>query len=128
MLYILHEYVDDSLDFHHFYSRKVTLAYSAEAYIYCPGGFGTMDELFEILTLKQTRKIPNVPIILYGSEFWRPLEDYFKSVFLKKGEETISQEDLALYTITDSDEEILEIIKNADVRTDISNTHHLGQK
>jgi uncharacterized protein (TIGR00730 family) len=124
----LNEYVDESLDFHHFYSRKVTLAYSAEAYIYCPGGFGTLDELFEILTLKQTKKIPDVPIILYGSEFWNPLEEYFKKVLLQPGQETISPEDINLYTITDSDEEVLEIITNAKIRTDISNTHHLGIK
>lgn len=122
----LNEYVDASLNFHHFYSRKVILAYSAEAYIYCPGGFGTLDEFFEILTLKQTKKIPDVPIILYGSTFWSPLEQYFKEVFLKEGEETISQEDLNLYTITDDDEEILRIIKAATVRDSISNTHHLG--
>lgn len=122
----LNEYVDDSLDFHHFYSRKVTLAYSAEAYIYCPGGFGTLDELFEILTLKQTQKIPQVPIVLYGSDFWKPLETFFKEVLLRKGLETISPEDLNLYTITDDDEEVLEIIRNAEVRTDISNRHHLG--
>ena len=122
----LNEFVDESLDFHHFYSRKVTLAYSAEAYIYCPGGFGTMDEFFEILTLKQTKKIPDVPIILYGKYFWEPLEQYFKDTFLKTGEETISPEDLNLYVITDSDEEVLEIIRNAEVRTDIDNRHHLG--
>ncbi len=123
----LNEYVDASLNFHHFYSRKVILAYSAEAYIYCPGGFGTLDEFFEILTLKQTKKIPDVPIILYGSEFWQPLEDYFKKAFLKEGEETISREDLNLYVITDDDEEVLRIIKEAKVRDSISNTHHLGQ-
>jgi len=120
-------YLDDTIEFHHFYSRKVTLAYSAEAYVYCPGGFGTLDEMFEILTLVQTGKIPKTPIILYGSEFWQPLEEYFKKVLLLEGQETISKEDLDLYIITDNDEEVLEIIKNAPVRTDISNTHHLGQ-
>ncbi|MCI5050977.1 MAG: TIGR00730 family Rossman fold protein [Candidatus Pacebacteria bacterium] len=120
-------YLDDTIEFHHFYSRKVTLAYAAEAYVYCPGGFGTLDEFFEILTLVQTRKIPNTPIILYGSEFWKPLEEYFKKVMLQEGQETISKEDLSLYTITDNDDEVLEIIKNAPVRTDISSTYHLGQ-
>lgn len=119
-------YLDDTIAFHHFYSRKVTLAYAAEAYVYCPGGFGTLDEMFEILTLIQTRKIPNTPIILYGSKFWQPLENYFKEVMLQEGQETISKEDLSLYTITDDDEEILNIIKNAPIRTDVSNRHHLG--
>ncbi len=120
-------YLDDTIEFHHFYSRKVTLAYAAETYIYCPGGFGTMDEFFEILTLIQTKKVPKTPIILYGSDFWQPLENYFKEVLLKEGQETINPQDLDLYIITDDDEEVLEIIKNAPVRTDISNTHHLGQ-
>lgn len=120
-------YLDDTIAFHHFYSRKVTLAYAAEAYIYCPGGFGTLDEMFEILTLIQTRKIPKTPIILYGSKFWQPLENYFKEVMLQEGQETISKDDLSLYTITDNDEEVLEIIKNAPIRTDVSNRHHLGQ-
>jgi hypothetical protein len=120
-------YLDDTIEFHHFYSRKVTLAYSAEAYIYCPGGFGTLDEMFEILTLVQTRKIPKAPIILYGSKFWQPLENYFKEILLQEGHETISKEDLDLYTITDDDNLILEMIEKAPVRTDISHTHHLGQ-
>jgi hypothetical protein len=120
-------HLDESIEFHHFFSRKVILAYAAEAYIYCPGGFGTLDEMFEILTLKQTGKIPNIPIVLYGSEFWNPLEEYFKSVMLLEGQKTINPEDLNLYTITDDDDEILEIVKNAPVRNDISNLQHLGQ-
>jgi len=119
-------YLDDTIEFHHFFSRKVVLSYAAEAYVYCPGGFGTLDEMFEILTLKQTRKIPNTPIILYGSKFWKPLEEYFKAVMLLPGNETISPEDLDLYTITDDDDEVLRIIKNAPVRTDVSSRHHLG--
>lgn len=121
-------HLDESIEFHHFFSRKVILAYAAEAYIYCPGGFGTLDEMFEILTLKQTGKIPNIPIVLYGSEFWKPLEEYFKNVMLLEGQETISAKDLNLYIITDNDDEVLEIIKNAPIREDISNTHHLGTK
>jgi uncharacterized protein (TIGR00730 family) len=121
-------YLNDTIEFHHFYSRKVVLSYAAEAYVYCPGGFGTMDEMFEILTLKQTGKIPDTPIILYGSDFWQPLENYFKEIMLKDGEATISPEDLSLYIITDNDEEVIEIIKNAKIRTDIFNSHHLGKK
>jgi predicted Rossmann-fold nucleotide-binding protein len=84
--------------------------------------------MFEILTLKQTGKIPDTPIILYGSDFWQPLENYFKEIMLKDGEATISPEDLNLYIITDNDEEVIEIIKNAKIRTDILNSHHLGKK
>lgn len=120
--------LDDTIEFHHFFSRKVILSYAAEAYIYCPGGFGTMDEMFEILTLIQTGKIPKTPIILYGTSFWQPLVEYFKDVLLKAGEETISPADLELFIVTDDDDVVLEAVRNAQVREDISNTHHLGQE
>lgn len=110
-------YLTESLEFHHFFPRKVALAYSAEAYVVCAGGFGTLDEFFEILTLKQTNKIPQVPIILLGKDFWTPLEDYFKNTFL--GEHTtISEKDIDLYTITDSIDEAMDIILSAEVRTE----------
>lgn len=122
----LNSSMDDSIEFYHFFTRKFALAYSAEAYIFCPGGFGTLDEFFEILTLKQTGKMIQTPIILYGSEFWKPLEEFFKQVLLKEGEETISPEDLQIYTITDNDDEVLDIIKNAPVRTEVFTTMGLG--
>lgn len=115
----MNKYIDDSVDFHHFFSRKVILAYSAEAYIYFAGGFGTLDELFEILTLKQTKKIPDVPVILFGSEFWNPLQDYFKKVFLGDNK-TISENDLNLYIITDDVDEVVNIVTAAPVRTEVS--------
>ena len=122
------DYLTDSISFHHFFSRKVALSYSAEAYIYAPGGFGTMDEMFEILTLKQTGKIPPVPIILFGSEFWKPLENYFKEIMLIPGQETISLEDLDLYVITDDTDEVMNIITSAPIREEVSVTHHLEDK
>ncbi len=118
---VTNEYVSDSIDFHHFFSRKVTLAYSAEAYIYFKGGFGTLDELFEILTLKQTGKIPPVPIILFGSEFWKPLEDYCKNVLLEN--KTISPQDLDIFVITDDEQEVIDIITNAPVREEMPISH-----
>lgn len=109
------QYLTDSEDFHYFFSRKVCLSFSAEAYIFFPGGFGTFDEFLEILTLIQTEKIPKAPIILVGRSFWAPLEEeVFKKVLL--GNKMIEEKDLSLYTITDSDEEILEIIKKAPIR------------
>ncbi len=66
---VLNPYITHGVDFHYFFTRKVAMTFSSEVYIYFPGGFGTMDELFEILTLKQTKKIPNVPIILVGKEY-----------------------------------------------------------
>ncbi len=115
----LNPYITESIGFHHFFPRKVALAYSAEAYVYFPGGFGTLDELFEILTLKQTKKIPDIPVILFGTGFWNPLENFFKEVFLGE-HETISAEDLNLYTITDDVDEVVKIITEAPIRKEVS--------
>lgn len=108
------KYLTDREDFHYFFSRKVCLSFSAEAYIFFPGGFGTLDEFLEILTLVQTGKILKVPIVLVGGSYWKPLKNFFKEVVLKN--EMIEKEDLNLYTITDDEEEILEIIREAPVR------------
>src|SRR3989338_2631014 len=101
-------------DFHYSFSRKVCLAFSAEAYIFFPGGFGTLDEFLEILTLVQTNKIPKAPIILIGTSFWNHLELFFREVLLQNM--SIEENDLSLYTITDNEDEILEIIKRAPIR------------
>ena len=108
------QYLTDKEDFHYFFSRKVCLSFSAEAYIYFPGGFGTLDEFLEILTLIQTNKIPKAPIILVGSEFWNPVEQLFRDLLITK--KTIEEKDLSLYTITDNEDEIIEIIKKAPIR------------
>jgi uncharacterized protein (TIGR00730 family) len=79
------------------------------AYVVFPGGFGTLDEFFEALTLIQTRKISNFPVILYGESFWRGLIDWLKEEVLKQG--CISEKDLNLFYIVDSPEEVLPIIK-----------------
>jgi len=108
-------YVKDSIDFYYFFSRKVALSFSAEAYLYFPGGFGTLDEFFEILTLVQTHKIPKVPIILVGSSFWNPLNNFIQKRLLEE-HSAISPEDMDLYKIVDSEEEIVEMIKKAPLR------------
>jgi uncharacterized protein (TIGR00730 family) len=79
------------------------------AYVVFPGGFGTLDEFFEALTLIQTRKILNFPVILYGESFWSGLIDWLKEEVLAQG--CISEEDLNLFYIVDSPEEVLPIIK-----------------
>ena len=112
---VVNPYVKDSIDFYYFFSRKVTLSFSAEAYLYFPGGFGTLDEFFEILTLVQTHKITKVPIILVGSDFWNPLNEFIKKHLLDE-HKAISPEDMDLYKIVDSEEEIIEIVKNAPIR------------
>jgi uncharacterized protein (TIGR00730 family) len=108
-------YMNDFRDFNYFFVRKLMLTYSAEAYIYCPGGFGTMDELFGILTLIQTRKIPSVPIILFGKEYWTDLINLIKYTFIEKYE-TASPEDLDNLIVTDDMDEVVEIIKHSPLR------------
>jgi uncharacterized protein (TIGR00730 family) len=108
------DYLTDSVAFHYFFSRKVCLAFSAEAYIFFPGGFGTLDEFTEILTLVQTGKIPKAPLILVGRDYWKPLEEFFRNTLLQKG--AIEEKDLDLYTVTDSQDEIIQIVKEAPIR------------
>ncbi|MCD8527961.1 MAG: TIGR00730 family Rossman fold protein [Candidatus Pacebacteria bacterium] len=105
-------YMTDELSFYFFFSRKVCMTYASEAYIYMPGGFGTLDELFEILTLVQTEKISRFPIILVGEDFWRPLDAFIKKTLLEQYQ-TISPEDLDLYIITDDVDLIIETIKKS---------------
>lgn len=109
-------YLNEHLDFQYFFSRKVSLTYSAEAYVYFPGGYGTLDELFEILTLVQTKKIEHVPIILFNSEYWNPLKDFIYNHLLKNSK--VDDGDIDLFTITDSIEEALNIIESAPIRKD----------
>lgn len=111
------QYVTEEIPFYFFFTRKTLMAYSAEAYLYFPGGFGTLDELFEILTLVQTGKISRLPIVLVGVAFWKPLDVFIKQALLAENG-TISQEDLDLYIITDDEDKIVEIVKNAPMRND----------
>ena len=119
-------YLIRNLGFHYFFSRKVCLSFSAEAYIFFPGGFGTLDEFFEIITLIQTRKIESVPIILVGCHFWNTLKDLMKKEMLDKG--AIDKEDLGLFTITDDEDEVIEIIKKAPVHISIEFKHSKDDK
>ncbi len=111
-------YITDSSDFYYFFTRKVMLTFSAEAYLMFPGGFGTFDETFEILTLVQTKKIDPVPIIFVGSEFWEPLRGLLNGELLKKFS-TIDEQDLTLFTISDDEEEITRIVEQAPVRVGV---------
>lgn len=114
---ITNPYLTAHLDFDYFFSRKVAMTFAAEAYVYFPGGFGTLNEFFEILTLVQTNKIEKVPLILFGSEFWKPLEQYVRDQLLAR--DAISREDLGLFVITDDEDEALRLIKDAPVRNGI---------
>ena len=106
----VNRFVKHSMSFHYFFSRKVMLDFSAEAYVFFPGGYGTLDEFFELITLIQTGKMENeVPIIMIGSEFWKPLATWMEEVLLGKFK-TISPDDLKLWTLTDDLEEAFDKI------------------
>ncbi len=97
---------DKSLDFDYFFVRKVMFVKYSQGFIVMPGGFGTLDELFEAITLIQTKKIGKFPIILVGSEFWSGLFDWIKSTLVEK-HKTVSPGDLDLIQLFDTDEEII---------------------
>ena len=100
---------DISLTFRYFFVRKLMFVKSSMGYVVFPGGFGTLDEFFEALTLIQTQKIREFPVILYGSKFWKGLIDWLKDQVLTTG--CIDEEDLLLFHIVDSPEEVLPIIQ-----------------
>lgn len=110
------QYVTDEFLFHYFFARKVCMTFASEAYVYYPGGYGTMDELFEILTLIQTEKIPPVPVYLVQSDYWKPLEGFILNTLLDQG--FISEGNQDLFTITDDIDEVIKGIKNTPVRTE----------
>lgn len=113
----LNKYVTHGINFTYFFTRKLAMNFSGSAYVCFPGGFGTMDEFFQILTLVQTKKVQKVPIILVGKDFWQPIEDYSKNVLFKKYA-TISASDLNLFTIVDSAKEAVELSLKAKLRTE----------
>jgi len=102
------KYQDISLSFRHFFSRKVMFVKYASAYVVLPGGFGTLDELAEILTLVQTRKTRKIPIILVVSSFWNGLVEWIGTTLVEEG--TISPEDLNLIKILDEPKEVVDAI------------------
>lgn len=114
-------YLTDQIALTYFFTRKVFLSFSAEAYIFFPGGFGTLDEFFEIITLVQTRKIEAVPIILYGSEYWKPLYSFINKTLVEG--KFIDKEDMSLFSIEDDQDKIIEIIKKAPVRNGVEYKH-----
>ena len=104
------KYVKDSESFEYFFSRKVMLTFASHCYIFFPGGYGTLNELFEMVELVQTKKIEPIPIVLVGRSFWTPLLDWIQSVILEK-DKGIDLEDLELLHLVDSAEEAFPLIK-----------------
>ena len=104
------KYVDTDklLVFKYFFARKVMFIRYAQAFVFMPGGFGTMDEVFEVITLIQTGKIDRVPIVFFGKDYWSGLLEWIKGTMLEEG--NISAKDLDLFEITDDPEQVVKVI------------------
>ena len=96
------------IDFHYFFARKVCFVKYSIAFVFMPGGFGTLDEFFEVATLVQTRRIPHFPLILFGRSYWSGLLKWIKSTLDKNG--FISQGDMELFSLTDDPQEVVNIV------------------
>ena len=104
----LNKYCDLSLTFKHFYARKVMFVKAAEGFVIFPGGFGTLDELFESLTLMQTGKIGSFPVVLFDTAYWAPMLDWIRTRMLEEG--LVSPADLELVRVTDAPAEAVEFV------------------
>jgi hypothetical protein len=102
-------YADIKVEFKYFFVRKVMFVKYAQAYVGMPGGFGTMDEIFEAITLIQTKRIKPFPVILVGTDYWNPLWEWIRTHLLER--KLISEEDLDLVSILDDPQEVVRIIK-----------------
>jgi len=104
-------YVKNSIGFHYFFTRKVMLSYACYGYVFFPGGFGTLDEFFEMITLIQTKKIDQkITVVVVGKEYWQPLVSWIESELLIK-RKAIKENDLKIFQIVDSAQEAFSIIK-----------------
>jgi len=112
---IANKYQNLSLRFRYFFARKMMFTKYAQAFVIFPGGFGTMDELFESLTLIQTMKMAHFPIILMGREFWKGLWEWIRECMLRR-QTTISPEDLDICTVTDDPEDVVRLVLESEKR------------
>jgi len=103
------KYVQELINFHYFFCRKVMFVKYANAFVIFPGGFGTLDEFFESITLIQTRRMGKFPVILYGSKYWSGLIEWMKKSVLK--EDNIDPQDLDIFQVVDTPEDVIKIIK-----------------
>ncbi len=104
-------YLKKSIGFYYFFVRKVMLSFSASGYVFFPGGFGTLDEFFEIVTLIQTKRLPkNVLVVAVGKDYWGPLFDWIKSSLVEKNK-TLSPKALDIFKLVDTPEEAVALVK-----------------
>jgi uncharacterized protein (TIGR00730 family) len=108
----LNDYVDLGINFRYFFARKTMFVKYAQAFVILPGGFGTLDEMFESLTLVQTRKVTRFPVILLGTDYWAGLLDWLRQTVVGSGK--INEHDLELVTCTDDVDEAVHIIVEAE--------------
>jgi uncharacterized protein (TIGR00730 family) len=106
----VNEFVTLPLQFHYFFVRKTMFVKYARAFVFMPGGFGTLDEMFEVLTLIQTSRLEEMPVILFGADYWRGLIDWIKETLV--ADKMVSLKDLDLFTVTDDLQETIDIILN----------------
>ncbi len=104
-------YVIESIAVNHFFIRKLMLSFASEVYIFFPGGFGTLDEFFELITLVQTKKSKPIPIILINREYWSPLLEWIENQIYKKNN-AINPEDMHIYHLVDTADEAFHLIQN----------------
>ncbi len=103
------KYVDLLLDFRYFFVRKVMFVKYAKAFVILPGGYGTLDEFTEAINLIQTQRIPEFPVVLFNSEYWKGMLDWLKDKVLKNG--CISKQDLNIFSVVDTPREVVKVIK-----------------
>ena len=111
------DYVTRGIGFHYFFTRKVMLSAAGQAYVFFPGGYGTLDEFFDMMNLIQTKKMEHLPVVLYGEEFWRPLERYLQAV-VAETYHGVEPEELRLFTVVDSVEAACKILSKSKPRHD----------
>jgi uncharacterized protein (TIGR00730 family) len=112
----INKYVQESEAFYYFFIRKVMLAFASEVYIFFPGGFGTLDEFFELVVLIQTKKIEPIPIILVNKAYWEPLLEWVEQELYEK-RKAVGKNDMKLYHLADDADEALKLIKKMVVKT-----------
>nr|HPL83148.1 TIGR00730 family Rossman fold protein [Candidatus Omnitrophota bacterium] len=109
------QYIDTLLDFRYFFIRKVMFVKYAKAFVILPGGYGTLDEFFEAISLIQTGRISKFPVVLFNSQYWQGLLDWLKDVMLKQG--NISKSDFDIFVLVDKPEEVAKAIKKFYAKT-----------
>lgn len=113
----INKYVKQSEAFHYFFTRKLMLSFASEVYIFFPGGFGTLDEFFEIITLIQTKKIKHVPVVLVNKEYWEPFLSFINNIVYEKNK-AINKNDMDIYKLVDNSDEALKYIKSLNLKDD----------